>query len=105
MRELGDKLTCKDVFDCAKAGDEVALDVIEVVSEYLGLALSYIGLLIDPDVIVIGGGVSKAGEYLLDIVNEKYNKYLSMSDTKAKVVLATLGNDAGIYGAAKLCLG
>jgi ROK family protein len=105
MRELGDKLTCKDVFDCAKAGDEVALDVIEVVSEYLGLALSYIGLLTDPDVIVIGGGVSKAGEYLLDIVNEKYNKYLSMSDTKAKVVLATLGNDAGIYGAAKLCLG
>ena len=58
----------------------------------------------NPEVFVIGGGVSKAGEILIDYIQKYYRKYVFHASRNAKFVLATLGNDAGIYGAAKLVL-
>lgn len=97
-------LTCKDVFDCAKEGDELALEIVDVVAKYLGMALSHLSHIVDPDIIVLGGGVSKAGDFLLEVVQKKYDQFTTISSNKASVRLATLGNDAGIYGAARMCI-
>lgn len=104
MREFGDQVTAKDVLDAAKAGDELANEVMDVVSRYLGLALGQAALIVDPEIFVIGGGVSKAGQFLLDKIYEHYDYFTPISKNKAKIGLATLGNDAGIYGAARLIL-
>ena len=80
------------------------MEVVQKVSAYLGVAISKVALIVDPDVIVIGGGVSKAGSFLVDLINKEYLKYTTLSDERAEIVLAMLGNDAGIYGAAKLAL-
>lgn len=104
MRQFGDDITAKDVFDAAKAGDELALEVVELVGKYLGLALTYVALTVDPEMFVIGGGVSKAGDFLVQIVNKYYQQYSPISENKGKIGLAKLGNDAGIYGAARLIL-
>lgn len=104
MREFGDAITAKDVLDAAKAGDALALEVMELVSKYLGIALAQITLVIDPEMFVIGGGVSKAGTFLTDMVEKYYKFYTPISDERAGIALAKLGNDAGIYGAARLIL-
>ena len=88
----------------AKAGDELAMEVVQKVCAYLGVAISKVSLTVDPEVIVIGGGVSKAGSFLTDLIKKEYLKYTTLSDEQADIVLAKLGNDAGIYGAAKLAL-
>lgn len=105
MREFGDDVTAKDVLDAAKAGDELALEVMEIVGHYLGLTLAQVALTVDPEIFVIGGGVSKAGRYLLDLVERHYAKFMVISDNRGVIGLAKLGNDAGIYGAARLVLG
>ncbi len=97
--------TAKDVLDAAKSGDALAMAVVEKTMRYLGWAMASITMVIDPEVYVIGGGVSKAGTFLTDIIQKYHNEMSHMSTDKAKVVLAELGNDAGIYGAAKLVLG
>ena len=99
-----EKLTAKEVLDAAKAGDALAEQVMDVVVKYLGIAISHIALTVDPDVFVIGGGVSKAGQYLIDKIKVMYDFYTPISKNRGDIVLATLGNDAGIYGAAKMCL-
>ena len=104
LRRAGDKVTAKDVLYAAKAGDELALEVMEVVGHYLGVALASASMIVDPEVFVIGGGVSKAGQFLLDMIEKHYEHFTPISENKAKIVLATLGNDAGIYGAARLIL-
>lgn len=104
MRAFGAAITAKDVYDCAKAGDSLANEVVEVVSRYLGLALSYVAMIIDPQVFVIGGGVSKAGQFLIDRVDKHYKQLTPISENKGTIALAELGNDAGIYGAARLVL-
>ena len=105
MRAFGDEITAKDVLDCAKAGDELAGAVMETVSRYLGLVLAQVALTIDPEAFVIGGGVSKAGPFLLEGIQKYYAKYTAISVNKAIITLAKLGNDAGIYGSARLVLG
>lgn len=105
MRTFGDAITAKDVLDCAKAGDELAGAVMETVSRYLGLVLAQVALTIDPEAFVIGGGVSKAGPFLLEGIQKYYDKYTAISANKAIITLAKLGNDAGIYGSARLVLG
>ena len=105
MRDFGDEITAKDVLDCAKAGDELAGAVMETVSRYLGLVLAQVALTIDPEAFVIGGGVSKAGPFLLEVIQKYYDKYTAISVNKAIITLAKLGNDAGIYGSARLVLG
>ena len=72
--------------------------------EYLGKGLGVIAGVVNPEVFVIGGGVSKAGEILFDFIRPPFEKYVFPGSRDAKFVLATLGNDAGIYGAAKLVL-
>ena len=98
-------VTAKAVFDAAKAGDHLAVEAVEVLGKYLGLVVANVALTVDPDVFVIGGGVSKAGQVLIDVITKYYHKFAKIiGDNKAKVVLAKLGNDAGIYGAARMVL-
>ncbi len=105
LREAGDEVTAKDVLDAAKAGDSLALEVMEVVGHYLGVALASLALTVDPQMFVIGGGVSKAGQYLVEVINRHYAQYMTISENRGTIGLAKLGNDAGIYGAARLILG
>ena len=100
-----ENVSAKDVFDAAKEGDKVALAIVEEVSAVLALGLSYISCVCDPEAFIIGGGVSKAGTILTDAVQRHYVDNVFGELKKTKFVLATLGNDAGIYGAAKLALG
>ncbi len=95
-------VTAKDVFDAVKAGDKVAMQVAEVFGDYLGRALADISVLMDPSVIVIGGGVSRAGSVLIDYVQKPYMETALFANKNVKFELAQLGNDAGIYGAAKM---
>ena len=98
-------VTAKDVFDAAKTGDHLAVEAVEVLGKYLGLVVANVALTVDPDVFVIGGGVSKAGQVLIDVITKYYHKFAKIiGDNKAKVVLAKLGNDAGIYGDARMVL-
>ena len=72
--------------------------------EYLGIALGHIACVIDPDVFIIGGGVSKAGDFLIDTIEKYYVEKTYHQCRKTPIKLATLGNSAGIYGAAKLVI-
>lgn len=105
MREFGDDITAKDVLDAAKAGDALAMEVVEIVGHYLGLACAQAALTVDPEIFVIGGGVSKAGQFLIDVIDKHYARFMTISENRAVIGLAQLGNDAGIYGAARLVLG
>ncbi len=99
-----DAVTAKDVFDAVKAGDKVAMEIAEDFGKYLGNALSDIAVILDPDLFVIGGGVSRAGQVLLDYIKKNYMKKALWDNNKVEFSLAELGNDAGMYGAAKLAL-
>lgn len=105
LRAFGEHVTAKNVLDAAKEGDALAAEVVEIVGHYLGLALSHLAMTVDPEVFVIGGGVSKAGTFLTDVVDRHYAKFMPISENRGTIALATLGNDAGIYGAARLVLG
>lgn len=96
--------TAKDVFDAVKAGDEVADEIAVEFGNYLGHALANLAAACDPTVFVIGGGVSKAGEILLKYIEKPYMERAFFADKDTQFTLATLGNDAGICGAAKLVL-
>lgn len=104
LREKGDQVTAKDVLDAAKAGDRLADAVVETASRYLGLVLAQVSMTVDPERFVIGGGVSKAGDFLIERIWKYYDFYTPISKNKASIGLALLGNDAGIYGAARLIL-
>lgn len=98
------EITAKDIFDHAKASDEVAMSLVDELGKYLGLALSHVAATVDPQVFVIGGGVSKAGDILLDAIKKHYNSNILFALSDKEFHLAELGNDAGIYGCAKLIL-
>ena len=100
----GQNVTAKSVFDAVKAGDALAIEVAEQFGEYLGKGLALVAAVVNPEVFVIGGGVSKAGEILISYVEPVFQKYAFNACRGAKFALATLGNDAGIYGAAGLIL-
>ena len=99
-----DPLTCKDIFDCGKAGDELALQVLDQFYAYMGEFLGNVCDVVDPDVVVLGGGVSRAGQVLLDGTRPYFDKYVFHAARGARFALASLGNDAGAYGAFKLAL-
>ena len=99
------KVTAKDVFDAYKEGDKLAEKIVEKFASYLGNALAIFACVTDPDVFVIGGGVSKAGQPLIDCIEKHYKECAFPACKETPIKLATLGNDAGIYGAAKLILG
>ena len=99
-----DPLTCKDIFDAGKAGDTLALQVLDQYYAYLGEFLANVCCVVDPDAVVLGGGVSKAGQMLLDGTRPYFDKYVFHAAAGARFALASLGNDAGAYGAFKLAL-
>lgn len=104
LLENFENLTAKDVFDCAKSGDLIALEATEVLGKYLAMVMATVTLTVDPDVFVIGGGVSKAGTFLLDLIRKNFEKSVTISSEIPCIRLAELGNDAGIYGAARMAL-
>lgn len=97
-------ITAKDVFDAAKEGDAVALSIVEEVGEMMGRALASISCVVDPEAYIIGGGVSKAGPILIDTIAKYYRKYAFHTSRETPIVLAVLGNDAGMYGAVQMVL-
>lgn len=101
LREV-DGLTCKDVFDAARAGDCVAARLVDDMCRMLGKALAAISCVCDPEVFVIGGGVSRAGDILMDAVRRHFVSFAFPAAEQTPIVLAELGNDAGIFGAAHL---
>ena len=103
LREI-DNLTCKDVFDAGNRGDALALEVLEQVYTYMGQFLAAVCCVTDPEVVVLGGGVSKAGQPLLEGAKRYFDKYIFHASASIRFALATLGNDAGAYGAFKLIL-
>ena len=98
----GKALTCKDVFDAAKAEDPLARQVLEQVYAYMGEFLANICNVIDPELVVLGGGVSKAGQFLLDGIRPYFEKNLFYGACDVGLAQASLGNDAGVYGAFRL---
>lgn len=97
-------LTAKDIFDEAKAGDVIALGLVDEVCGILGAALSNISCVVNPEIIVIGGGVSKAGDILIQSIQKHYIKTAFLSCRDTKFALAGLGNDAGMYGCVQMLL-
>ena len=99
-----DTVTANDVWDAVKADDEVAIEVAEQFGKYLGSGLAIMAAVADPAIFVIGGGVSKAGDVLLSYVEKNYRERAFFAHKNAEFALTSLGNDAGIIGAAKLAL-
>ena len=97
-------VTAKALWDAAKAGDALAEEITDVVSEYLGIAIANAMYLVDTERIVFGGGVSKAGELLLRKVEKAYRSRVFAHSREKEFLLAKLGNDAGMRGAAALLL-
>ena len=98
-------LTARDICDEAKAKDAAALELVDEVCKILGTALSNIACVVNPEVIVIGGGVSKAGEILTERVQKYYKEAAFPSCRETRFALAGLGNDAGMYGCVQMLLG
>lgn len=99
-----ENFTCKDVFDAGNAGDPIALEALEQVYDYMGQFLASVCCVTDPEVVVLGGGVSRAGQPLLDGARRYFDKYIFHACNTIRFALASLGNDAGAYGAFKLVL-
>ncbi len=94
-------LTSKIIFEESKKGDWLAIEAVERLVKYLAIGILNIYDILDPDIIAIGGGLSKAGSYLIELINKELeNKTLLKSIEYGKITLATLGNDAGMIGAA-----
>lgn len=98
------EVSAKTVFDAVKAGDELAIEIAKQFGDYLGKGLAVVAGVINPEIFVIGGGVSKAGEVLFDYIRPAFDRTVFHGCKDTRFALATLGNDAGIYGAAKMVL-
>jgi len=95
------ELTVKKIFDAAKDNDPVGFRVLDRVAKYIALSASILSVSLDPDVIIIGGGIAKAGQILIDQILKHYRMYARFGTVDIPFVLAKTGNDAGIIGAAK----
>ena len=98
------EISAKKVFDLAKEGDDLALEVVDEACRYLGVALASVAQVVDPQAFVIGGGVSKAGDILITHIEKHYRPNVMNALKDRKFLIASLGNDAGIYGCARLIL-
>ncbi|MCU0104228.1 ROK family protein [Acholeplasma vituli] len=99
-----ENLSPKRIFNAAKMGDELGLAVADKVGEYLGLTCSMLAATVDPKAILIGGGISNAGQVLIDAIKKHYRKYAFSAIKDMQFELAKLGNDAGMYGAGYLII-
>ena len=103
LRQL-EEITCRDIFDAGKAGDAVAGEILDTYYDYMGQFLGSVCSAVDPEAVVIGGGVSKAGAVLLEGIEPYFHKYVFHAASQVRFALASLGNDAGAYGAFKLAV-
>lgn len=101
----GTDFAAKDVFDAARAGDALAAKEVDQMTDDLGLALAIIAATADPEVFLVGGGVARAGDVLFQPLSEHYKTYAFKSCRETPIKQASLGNDAGIYGAVRLIVG
>ncbi|MBQ8815825.1 MAG: ROK family glucokinase [Lachnospiraceae bacterium] len=99
------ELSARSIWDAVKAGDEVAIEVAERFGHYLGKCLAGVAAVVNPEAIVVGGGMSKAGEIMFEYIKPAYQRFSFHATKDVQFKLAQLGNDAGIYGAAKLVIG
>ena len=99
-----ERYTSKDICDLARDGEEMAGQILDRCARYLGLALSWAACTVDPQVFLIGGGMSRAGQVLSDAIARYYRSYAYHPSSNTPIVFAELGNDAGIYGCARLML-
>ena len=99
-----EELSAKTIFDEAKNGDKIAGELVEELGKILGGTLSNIAAVTNPEVIVIGGGVSKAGQILIDTIHKHFTESVFHACKDTRFVLAGLGNDAGMYGCVKMLL-
>ncbi len=97
-------ISAKEIFDAAKSGDELSLSLVEELGKKLGFALASIACVVDPEIFVIGGGVSRAGAILIDTTKKYFEKYAFHACKNTEFELAKLGNDAGMYGSVKMVL-
>lgn len=97
-------LTAKDVWDCYSRGDAMAAQVVEHFGRSLGRGAAAVACVADPEVFVLGGGMSKAGTPLLEVTKKYFRQYAFHAFRDCAFTLATLGNDAGIYGCMYLVL-
>lgn len=100
----GAKISAKAVFDAYKEGDRAAEVIVDQFASYLGRTMAIFACVTDPEIFVLGGGVSKAGEPLVRAVENYYRQYAFSSCKDTPIVLAKLGNEAGIYGAARMVM-
>lgn len=103
LREVPE-INSKEIFDAAKSGDAVALELVDGLGKILGRACAMISCVVDPDIIIIGGGVSRAGSIVTETIAKHYVNYAFHASRNTRFGLAKLGNDAGIYGGFKLIL-
>ena len=103
LREL-ENFTAKDICDLAREGEEMAGRIVDRCGEYLGRAMSFVSCTTDPDVFVVGGGMSRAGAVVTNAALKYFRKYAFHVSAGTSIVIAELGNDAGIYGSAKMVL-
>ena len=98
------EITAKDVMDACLAGDPVAAETVELMTDCLARGMAILAVTVDPEVFVIGGGVSRTGQWLMDLLKEKYDRYAFHACRDVQVLEAKLGNDAGMFGAAAMIL-
>ena len=101
----GAEFAAKDVFDAARNGDALAAREVDEMSDTLGMALANIASTVDPEAFLVGGGVARAGDVLFAPLNKHFQEYAFKSCRETPIKQASLGNDAGIYGAVRLIVG
>ena len=97
LRSL-ENITCRDIFDLAKEGDGLCLKIVDDMAELFGSVLAGIACVCNPEAFVIGGGMSAAGDFLIERLRASFKKYAFSSSEKTKILEARLGNEAGIWG-------
>jgi len=100
-----EKFTSKDICDLAREGEEMACAIVDKCGEYLGRAMSYVSCTTDPDVFIVGGGMSRAGDIVTEPCLKYFRRYAFHVSAGTTIVIAKLGNDAGMYGCVKMILG
>lgn len=97
-----DDITAKDIFDDAKAGNDKALVIVDMFAKYLGIALAGVAKVTAPEAFIIGGGVAAAGSIIIDNVRKYYDEYSLYALKNVPIILASLGNSAGVYGSVRM---
>lgn len=99
-----DQIGGKEVFDAYKAGDELAAEAVDEFAAYLGMGLGNVASVVDTQAFVIGGGLSKNGPIVIELIKKQYEKNVMFALKNTEFRLAELGNDAGMYGAVRMVI-